>query len=108
MSENMNIEKALPDDFVSLINDKFREHCGKISRIDLKWGKWSVIMNKEIRRRIDKKDKNTQQLAMVYSYWVTMSQLLELKFKYKGKFFGKNKIKQKIREAQRLMEAMEL
>jgi hypothetical protein len=37
-----------------------------------------------------------------------MSQLLELKFRYKGKFFGKNKIKQKIREAQRLMEAMEL
>jgi hypothetical protein len=106
----MNVEKATPDDFVTLINDKFREHCGKISRIDIKWGKWSVVMNKEIRRRLDEKPspKNAPQLAMVYNYWIVMSQLLELKFRYKGKFFGKNKIKQKIREAQRLMEAMEL
>jgi hypothetical protein len=104
----MNIKKATPDDFVTLINDKFREHCGKISRVDIKWGKWSVVMNKEIRRRLDGKPDNAPQLAMVYNYWIVMSQLLELKFKYKGKFFGKNKIKQKIREAQRLMEAMGL
>jgi len=104
----MKMEDATPDDFVSLINDRFREHCGKIGRIDLKWGQWSVIMNREIRKRIDAKDPEMKQLAMVYSYWTVMSQLLDLKFRYKGKFFGKSKIKQKIREAQRLVEAMEL
>jgi hypothetical protein len=106
----MTIQSSTVDDFVTLINDKFREHCGKISRLDIKWGKWSVIMNKEIRRRLDEKPspKNAPQLAMVYNYWVVISQLLELKFRYKGKLFGKSKIKQKIREAQRLMEAMGL
>ena len=104
----MNIEKATPDDFVTLINDKFKEYCGKIGRLDVKWGKWSVVMNKEIKRRLDEKPDNAPQLAMVYNYWVVISQLLELKFRYKGKFFGKNKIKKKIREAQRLKEAMSL
>lgn len=104
----MNIKKATPEDFVKLIETNFEECFGKISRVDLKWGQWSVIMNKEIRRRLDGKPDNAPQLAMVYNYWIVMSQLLELKFKYKGKFFGKNKIKQKIREAQRLKETMVL
>ncbi len=104
----MTIKKATPEDFVKLIETNFEEYCGKISRIDLKWGKWSVVMNKEIRRRLDSKPKNAPQLAMVYNYWIVISQLLELKFIYKGKFFGKNKIKQKIREAQRLKGAMVL
>ena len=30
----MNIEKATPDDFVTLINDKFKEYCGKIGRLE--------------------------------------------------------------------------
>ncbi len=104
----MTIKNSTPGDFVKLIETNFEEYCGKISRIDLKWGQWSVVMNKEIRRRLDAKPDNAPQLAMVYNYWIVMSQLLELKFKYKGKFFGKNKIKQKIREAQRLKEAMAL
>jgi len=104
----MKIEKATPEDFVSLINNKFSEYCGKIRRVDIEWGRWSVVMNREIRKRIDAKDPQTPQLAMVYNYWIVMSQLLDLKHRYKGKFFGKNKIKQKIREAQRLVEAMGL
>jgi hypothetical protein len=104
----MTIKNSTPEDFVKLIEANFEEYCGKISRLDIKWGKWSVIMNKEIRRRIDEKADNTPQLAMVYNYWVVISQLLELKFKYKGKLFGKVKIKKKIREARRLKEAMAL
>lgn len=104
----MSIKTATPKDFVKLIESNFEEYCGKIGRLDVAWGKWSVIMNKEIRRRLDSKPDNAAQLAMVYNYWVVISQLLELKFRYKGKLFGKNKIKKKIREAQRLKEAMAL
>jgi len=104
----MTIENSTPEDFVKLIEANFEEYCGKIGRIDLKWGRWSVVMNKEIRRRLDEKPDNAPQLAMVYNYWVIMSQLLELKFRYKKKLFGKNKIKKKIREAQRMKEAMSL
>jgi len=104
----MTIKDSTPEDFVKLIEANFEEYCGKISRLDIKWGKWSVIMNKEIRRRIDEKADNTPQLAMVYNYWIIISQLLELKFKYKGKLFGKGKIKKKIREARRLKGAMAL
>ena len=104
----MKMEQVTPERFVDLINDQFREYCGKVNRTSVEWGKWSVLMNREIRKRIDAKDPETGKLAMVYSYWTVMSQLLDLKFKYKGKHFGKNKIKQKIREAQRLMEAMQL
>lgn len=104
----MKMETATPEDFIDLINDKFRELCGKIRRVDLKWGLWSVEMNREIRKRIDAKDPQSETIAMIYNYWIVMSQLLDLKYRYKGKFFGKSKIKQKIREAQRLMEAIRL
>ena len=104
----MSIKDKTPADFVALIENQFEEYCGKIGRMDLQWGKWSVVMNKEIRRRIDNRDKDTPLLAMVYNYWITMSQLLDLMFRYKGKLFGKNKIKKKVREAQRLKESMEL
>lgn len=104
----MNIQDRTPADFVRLIESQFEEYCGKVDRVDVKWGKWSAVMNREIRRRIDNKDKDTPQLAMVYNYWVTISQLLDLRFKYRRKLFGRNKIKKKIREAQRLKEAMNL
>lgn len=102
----MTIQNATIENFIELIETNFEEYSGKISRVDVKWGMWSRIMNKEIRRRIDEKDPDSIRLSMVFNYWITMSQLLELKFKYKGKLFGRNKIKKKIREAQLMKEAL--
>ncbi len=104
----MTIQETTVEEFIDLIHPQFKEYCGKVSRTSLEWGQWSVIMNKEIRRRIKEKTPDSADISIVYNYWVVMSQLLELKFKYRGKFFGKNKIKQKIREAQRIMETLEL
>ena len=102
----MTIRNATIDDFIKLIETNFKEYAGKISRLDVKWGTWSAVMNREIHRRIKEKDQETPKLSMTYNYWVLMSQLLELKFKYKGKFYGKNKVKRKIKEVQRMKEAL--
>lgn len=102
----MSIKDRTVEDFIELIEGNFAEYCGKISRVDIKWGQWSVIMNKEIRRRIDADDPEKGRLSVLYTYWVAISQLLELKYRYKGKLFGQNKIKKKIREAQRLKEIL--
>ena len=104
----MSIAETTPAQFVKLVDMNFKEYAGKISRLDLKWGQWSVIMNREIRRRIEAKTFDMVEISLVYSYWVMMSQLLELKWKYKGKLFGASKIKKKVREAKLLRSTMKL
>ena len=48
-----NVHTATPKEFVNLIDKKFSDLVGKIRRVDLQWGQWSFIMNKEIKKRIN-------------------------------------------------------
>ena len=91
-------------EYITLIEERFALYCDKIGRSDIKWGMWSRDMNVEIRKRMEAKDPLTEQLSLVFNLWTVYSQLLELRFIYKGKFFGANKIKQKVREIKRLKE----
>jgi len=100
----MDVTTATVEDFIKLTEMKFKEYAGKVKRTSLEWGEWSVIMNREIRRRIEEKTPDKDKIAMVYQYWVEMSQLLELKWTYKKGFFGKNKIKQKVRHIKQLRD----
>lgn len=90
-----------PKDFMILIDEKFEEFVGKINRVDLKWGLWSREMNLEIRRRTDMKDPQALILGLVFAYWITMSQLIDLIYNCKGlkRFLLKKKIRNKAGEA---------
>ena len=109
----IDVETATPKDFVAFIDSKFDELVGKISRVDLKWGQWSVIMNKEIRSRIDANVPSRNDLILVYNYWIVMSQLLEQYYRYKKngrvyKIFNKRRLVDKISEAKNLREIMSI
>jgi hypothetical protein len=96
------MEMKTIQDYVKLIEERFALYDGKIGRSDIKWGMWSREMNLEIRKRIEAKDPITTQLHHVFNLWTLYSQLLELRHKYKGKLFGANKIKQKVKEIKRM------
>jgi hypothetical protein len=92
---------------VELIDKKFEEYCGKIRRVDLDWGTWSVVLNKEIRKRIEAKDPETKALGLVYGYWIAISQLLDMIYYYQKngrlyKIFNERKILRKTEEANEL------
>ncbi len=56
----------------------------RVSRFDIKWGKWSTTMNRAIRIRIkDVNDSENLKLRYVFIYWSIMSELLELHFKFR-------------------------
>ena len=95
-----------PKDFIILIDEKFAEFAGKINRIDIKWGLWSREMNLEIRRRTEMGDSDALILGLVFAYWMTMSQLMDLVYKCKGlrRFLLEKKIKNKASEAQVIRE----
>jgi len=93
-------------EYVELIDRKFALYVDKIPRSDLAWGMWSREMNLELKKRIKEKDPLAPQLSTVFNLWVCYSQLLDLRMKYKGRFFGANKIKQKVREIKRLKEIL--
>jgi len=103
----MSLATTSIEDFVKLIEINFKEYCGKCSRLDPAWGVWSTVMNREIRKRLDGMNKHNPEygrLVLLFNYWTIVSQLLELNWKYKGKFFGANKIKKKVREAKQVRE----
>ena len=68
------------DDFINLINHNFDRYVGSKSRTSFEWGVWSREMNIEIKRRMDEplSDRDQVLLGLVFSYWVTVSQLLDL------------------------------
>lgn len=94
--------KRTIQEYINVIEEQFAKCVDKMGRVDVRWGKWSREMNLEIRARIDAQDTETPQLSMVFNLWINYSQLLDLRMKYKGRVFGANKIKQKIREIHRL------
>ena len=56
----------------------------RVSRFDVKWGKWSTTMNRAINIRIkDVNDPENLKLRYVFIYWSIMSELLELHFKFR-------------------------
>jgi hypothetical protein len=93
-------------DYVEKIDTYFEMLKGKKPRIDLDWGLWSREMNLEIRDRINNRDPQTRQLSMVFNYWLTVSQLLDLEFRYRKGVFGKNKLKKKRQEVKLLRQAI--
>ena len=92
-------------DFMELIDTEFEEHVGKIGRLNVEWGIWSRDMNVEIRYRMTNIQDNDMQIALglVFSYWTTVSQLLDLLNEDgKGvieKLFLSRKVKNKTNEA---------
>ena len=89
-------------DFVDLIDASFEDLVGSTRRIDIEWGSWSRDMNLEIRKRLEDEDcKDRTDLILVFSYWLTVSQLLDLIYNCKGvkRFIYEKKIKRKSEEA---------
>jgi hypothetical protein len=88
-----------PIEYMEIISRKYQE-CKKegLGRMSMEWSLFSSEMNRETRHRIERNDPDSLGLKYVFIYWVTISQLLDLHFTYKGKPFGKNKIKKKQRE----------
>jgi len=98
ITENMPL---VPDEFLDLIDEFYLDaKKNKISRMDPKWGIWSQKMNIEISDRIDNGDPISDKLKYVMIYWVLMSELLELHFKYP--YYGENKKKKVFKEAKTL------
>jgi len=97
-----------PKEFVELIRE-FYDDARKIplSRYDLKWAKWSVTMNDELRGRImSKKDPEELKLKYVIVYWTLKSQLLELCFKYpRFKLSQKKKVAKEARKIRMIIES---
>jgi len=86
-------------DYVEIIDEQYNT-CKKrgLSRMSLEWGRFSAEMNREIRSRIESEDTESLSLRYVFTYWVTISQLLELNFKYDKRLYGKGKIRKKYKE----------
>lgn len=86
-------------DYINIIDEQYNS-CKKqgLSRTSLEWGMFSSEMNRELRLRIESGDKEHLILKYVFTYWVTVSQLLELHFKYNKKLYGKSKIRKKYKE----------
>lgn len=87
-------------DFVALIDSKFEQYVEKANRTSIEWGTWSREMNLELRHRLDEPKTNKAVIGFVYTYWIVMSQLLDLFYNCKGikRFLYTNKIKEKINE----------
>jgi len=100
------MKKYTTTDFVYLIDSKFDECVGKINRIDIKWGAWSREMNLAVRKKMDEEDTDTLILGLVFSYWIVVSQLLDLLYECKGlkAVFRGRQIKAKTEEAIDLRE----
>lgn len=75
------------------IDDKFFTTKKKgESRYSINWGRWSRIINIEMKPLMEGDSELAQQFRYVYMYWINRSQLLELYFKSK---YGKSTQKHK-------------
>ena len=87
-------------DYLELIDNQYKEAIALgINRYDQKWSLFSAEMNREIRAKIESNHPNSLKLKYIFVYWITISQLLQLKFRYRGKPYGHNKVKKKAKEA---------
>ena len=93
-------------DFIDLIDSKFEECVGKINRLDTKWGTWSREMNLVIRQKIEADQPKFSVFGLVFSYWILISQLIDLLYNCKGlkATLRKKKIMKKTEEAISLRE----
>ncbi|MHA2047152.1 MAG: hypothetical protein ACW99G_20360 [Candidatus Thorarchaeota archaeon] len=98
---NNEMEQYTVQDFLGLIDERFEKFVGKVKRIDVEWGTWSREMNLEIKKRMEGGDSDVFALGMVFSYWIVISQLLDLIFECKGlkRLLLENKIRSKTEEA---------
>jgi len=102
-----DIQYCEPLEFIELIDRKFLEYAGKIDRLNIEWGIWSREMNLELRNRMEKYGHKSPVYSMIFSYWVLVSELLDLVSKYNNgikKIIGKKKIENKSEEA-KMMKA---
>jgi len=75
-----------PEQYLGLIDEFYLDAKLKgLSRFDVKWGRWSYEMNREINLRVKAEDPESPKLKYVMVYWVLRSQLLEL---YRKKIKG--------------------
>jgi len=74
-----------PIGYIDLIVRRYLEaKKNRISRFDIKWGKWSAAMNRLLQVKMkDEKEVNRVALQYVFIYWSIMSNLLGLHFKSK-------------------------
>ena len=73
-----------PEQYLGLIDEFYLDaKLISLSRFDVKWGRWSYEMNREINLRIKAEDPESAKLKYVIVYWVLRSQLLEL-YRKKG------------------------
>jgi len=95
----MNIDNA--QHFVDLIDTKFQESVGKINRIDVQWGTWSRVMNIALNKKIKEGGPDAFIFGEVFTYWILISQLLDLLYNCKGlrRILKEKKIKTKTAEA---------
>lgn len=98
-----------PTDLMALIDEKFEESVGETKRLDLKWGLWSREMNLEIKDRMKDGSSDTMILGQIFSYWIILSQLLDLIYDCKGlkRFLLEKKIKAKTEEAMMIRERID-
>ena len=72
-----------PMEFVDMIKAFYgKARKAKLSRFDLRWGKWSRIMNTELRSKIENDHPNSESFKYVIIYWTLKSEILELHYKY--------------------------
>ena len=89
-----------------MIETMFKEYAGKIDRLDIAWGIWSREMNLEINQRLKGDHPDSGLLGLVFSYWVVISQLLDIVYRFKGvrRFILKKRLVNKAAEAHDIRE----
>lgn len=105
----MSIPKEVQH-YLDIIDEQYiKARKEKMSRFDIRWGRWSTGMNKELRKKIEAKNKLSGYFGYVFVYWVNRSQLLELHFQSKGisKYFNTAKKKQLAREGKQILQNMD-
>ena len=93
-----------PEQYLGLIDEFYLDAKMKsLSRFDVKWGRWSYEMNREINLRIKAEDPESPKLKYVIVYWVLKSQLLEL---HRKKGFMNSLNRKKIEEEAKTIKEM--
>ena len=98
-----------PIEYINEINKNFWPAMkDRLSRLDVRWGKFSVSMNIRLRKetssaRAAGDELLTQKLVDVFSFWQIRSQTLDLNH-HKLAILNKNKIKAKNKDAQKLLK----
>lgn len=74
-----------PIQYLDLIDREYLEaKKNRISRFSVEWGQWSASMNRIIQVKIkDISDADCIKFRYVFVYWMIMSQLIELHYKFK-------------------------